>query len=103
MQRVATTAEQQFGRIDTWVNNAAISVYSRGEEIEPAEYDRVMRVNFLSQVNSVQAALPALRRTGGGGVIISAGSVESYRAAPPHASPYTAIKFAVRALYDVFA
>jgi NAD(P)-dependent dehydrogenase (short-subunit alcohol dehydrogenase family) len=99
LQHVAATAEERFGRIDTWVNNAAVSVYGRIEEIEPEEFDRVMRVNFLGQVHGVKAGLPALRRAGGG-VIIGVGSVESYRAVPAHA-PYTASKFAVRALYDV--
>jgi hypothetical protein len=58
----------------------------------------VMRVNFLGQVHGVHAALPALRRAGGG-VVIGAASVEGVRAIPLH-GPYTASKFALRAFYD---
>jgi NAD(P)-dependent dehydrogenase (short-subunit alcohol dehydrogenase family) len=98
VRALADLAEQQFGRIDTWVNGAAISVWGRVEDITDAEFERVMRVNFLGQVHGVHAALPALRRAGGG-VVIGISSVEGVRAMPLH-GPYTASKFAVRALYD---
>jgi hypothetical protein len=55
-------------------------------------------VNFLGHVHGVHAALPALRRAGGG-AIIGISSVEGVRAVPLHA-PYTASKWALRALYD---
>ena len=98
VRALADAAESRFGRIDTWVNNAAVSVWGRVEDITDAEFDRVMRVNFLGQVHGVHAALPALRRAGGG-VVIGVSSVEGVRAVPLH-GPYTASKFAVRALYD---
>jgi short chain dehydrogenase len=68
------------------------------EDITDAEFDRVMRVNFLGQVHGTHAALPALRRAGGG-VIIGISSVEGVRAVPLH-GPYTASKFALRGFYD---
>jgi NAD(P)-dependent dehydrogenase (short-subunit alcohol dehydrogenase family) len=95
---LAATAEERFGRIDTWVNAAAVSVYGRFEEITDEEFDRVMRVNFLGQVHGARAALPALRRAGGG-VLIGISSVEGVRAVPLHA-PYTASKWALRGFYD---
>jgi NAD(P)-dependent dehydrogenase (short-subunit alcohol dehydrogenase family) len=95
---LAGAAEERFGRIDTWVNNAAIGVWGRVEDITGEEFDRVMRVNFLGQVHGVHAALPALRRAGGGG-IIGVSSLEGVRAVPLHA-PYTASKWALRAFYD---
>ena len=91
-------AESAFGGIDTWVNAAAVAVWGRVDDISDAEFERVMRVNFLGQVYGVHAALPALRRAGGG-VVIGIASVEGIRAVPLHA-PYTASKWAVRALYD---
>lgn len=98
VRALAAAAEQRFGRIDTWVNNAAVGVWGRVEEITDEEFDRVMRVNFLGQVHGVRAALPALRRAGGG-VIIGVASVEGVRSVPLHA-PYTASKFALRGFYD---
>jgi NAD(P)-dependent dehydrogenase (short-subunit alcohol dehydrogenase family) len=99
VERLAAHAGEEFGRVDTWVNAAAVSVYGRIEQTPPEDFDRVMRVNYLGQVHGALAAIPALRAAGGG-VLIGVGSVESYRAVPLHA-PYTASKFAVRAFYDV--
>jgi NAD(P)-dependent dehydrogenase (short-subunit alcohol dehydrogenase family) len=98
VRALADAVEQRYGHIDTWINNAAVAVWGRIEDITDNEFDRVMRVNFLGQVHGIHAALPALRRAGGG-VLIGVASVEGVRAVPMHA-PYTASKFAVRALYD---
>ncbi|WP_250002967.1 SDR family oxidoreductase [Actinoplanes sp. M2I2] len=98
VRALAHLAEQTYGRIDTWVNNAAVGVWGRVEDITDEEFERVMRVNFLGQVHGVHAALPALRRAGGG-AIIGVVSVEGVRAVPLQ-GPYTASKFALRAFYD---
>jgi NAD(P)-dependent dehydrogenase (short-subunit alcohol dehydrogenase family) len=98
VRALASAAEQRFGRIDCWVNAAAVTVYGRVEDITDEEFDRVMRVNFLGQVHGVHAVLPALRRAGGG-AIIGVSSVEGIRAVPLHA-PYTASKWALRGFYD---
>jgi len=91
-------AESRWGRIDTWVNVAAVSVYGTVEQIPLEDFRRVMEVNFLGHVSASKAALPALRRAGGG-VLIGVASVEAVRSMPLHA-PYTASKFALRAFYD---
>jgi NAD(P)-dependent dehydrogenase (short-subunit alcohol dehydrogenase family) len=98
VRALADAAEAQYGRIDTWVNNAAVLTAGTVEQTTDEEFDRVMRVNFLGQVHGVHAALPALRRAGGG-VVIGVSSVEGVRAVPLH-GPYTASKWALRALYD---
>jgi NAD(P)-dependent dehydrogenase (short-subunit alcohol dehydrogenase family) len=98
VRALASRAEEHFGRIDTWVNNAAVAIWGRVEDITDDEFARVMRVNFLGQVHGVHAALPALRRAGGG-VIIGVSSMEGIRAVPLHA-PYTASKWALRGFYD---
>jgi NAD(P)-dependent dehydrogenase (short-subunit alcohol dehydrogenase family) len=95
---LARTVEERFGRIDTWVNNAAVAIWGRVEDITDEEFDRVMRVNFLGQVYGVHACLEPMRRAGGG-VIIGIASVEGVRAVPLHA-PYTASKWALRGFYD---
>ncbi len=98
VNELVATAERRFGRVDTLVNAAAISVWGSVEQITSEEFDRVLRVNVLGQVHGVQAVLPALRRAGGG-VIIGISSVEGVRAVPLH-SPYTASKWALRGFYD---
>ncbi|WP_199512035.1 SDR family oxidoreductase [Nucisporomicrobium flavum] len=98
VRSLAELAERQFGRIDTWVNVAAVGIWGRVEDISAAEFERVMRVNFLGHVHGVHAALPALRRAGGG-VIIGVSSGEGKRAVPL-SGPYVASKFALQGLYD---
>ncbi|HET6529767.1 MAG TPA: SDR family oxidoreductase, partial [Actinoplanes sp.] len=98
VRALADAAEQRHGRIDTWVNVAAVGIWGRIEDITDAEFDRVMRVNFLGHVHGVHAAVPALRRAGGGS-IIGVSSVEGVRAVPLQA-PYAASKFALCGFYD---
>ncbi|HEX8070916.1 MAG TPA: SDR family oxidoreductase [Pyrinomonadaceae bacterium] len=92
--RLADEAAAHFGRIDTWVNNAAVSEYGTVEEIEVAEMERIVAVNLLGTLYGVKAALPHLRRAGGG-VIVNVGSVLSDRAVPLQ-STYCATKHAVK-------
>jgi NAD(P)-dependent dehydrogenase (short-subunit alcohol dehydrogenase family) len=92
------TAEERFGRIDTFVTASAVSVYGAVKDISVAEFRRVTEVNYLGHVIAAKAAVPALERAGGG-VYIGVGSVEGYRAFPLHA-PYSSSKFALRGFYD---
>ena len=56
VEGVAQRAVQAFGRIDTWVNVAAVSVYARFEDTSPEEFRRVTEVNYLGQVHGARAA-----------------------------------------------
>jgi NAD(P)-dependent dehydrogenase (short-subunit alcohol dehydrogenase family) len=92
--RLAEEAANRFGRIDTWVNNAAVSEYGTVEEISLAEIERIVGVNLLGTIYGIRAALPHLKRAGGG-AIINVGSVLSDRAVPLQ-STYCATKHAVK-------
>jgi NAD(P)-dependent dehydrogenase (short-subunit alcohol dehydrogenase family) len=94
VERAAATVAKRFGRIDTWVNDAAVSVYATIEELSVEEITRVTTVNYLGVVHGVKAALPHLR-TAGGGTIINVGSALSERAVPTQAA-YSAAKHAVK-------
>ncbi|HEX9918078.1 MAG TPA: SDR family oxidoreductase [Pyrinomonadaceae bacterium] len=92
--RLAEEAARHFGRIDTWVNNAAVSEYGTVEEIGLEEIERIVAVNLLGTIYGIKAALPHLRRAGGG-AIVNVGSVLSDRAVPLQ-STYCATKHAVK-------
>ncbi len=98
VRTLARTAEERFGRIDTWVTVPGVSVYGTVDQITLDEFRRVMEVNFIGHVAAAKAAVPALQRAGAG-VLIGVGSVIGHRAVPLQA-PYTASKFALRAFYD---
>jgi len=93
VERLAQRAVERFGRIDTWVNNAAVSIYATVEQLEPDEMERLVRVNLLGTMFGARAAIPHLRRAGGG-TIINVGSALSDRAIPLQ-SAYVASKHAI--------
>jgi NAD(P)-dependent dehydrogenase (short-subunit alcohol dehydrogenase family) len=99
VQALAQAAVERYGRIDTWVNAAAVHLYGRAEDITVGEFARVIQINLMGQVHGAYAALPELRRSGGG-VLIGVSSVEGIRAVPLQA-PYVASKWALRGFYDV--
>ena len=96
VQQLATRAIEVFGRIDTWVNDAAVSLYATVEETDVDEFQRLAQVNYMGTVHGVKAALPHMRRQGYG-VIVNIGSVESDIALPLQAA-YAATKHAVKGL-----
>ena len=98
VEAVARTAVEAFGRIDTWVNVAAVLVHASFEETEPEEFRRLMEINYLGQVHGALAALPRLREAGGG-ALISVSSVESKVSLTRH-SAYSASKHAVEGVVD---
>ncbi len=98
VEHVADTAVRTFGRIDTWVNVAAVSVYARFEDTTPEEFRRVMEISYLGQVHGALAALPRLRQAGGG-ALIGISSVEGIVSLPLH-SAYSASKHAVEGVLD---
>ncbi|WP_126173066.1 SDR family oxidoreductase [Altericroceibacterium xinjiangense] len=97
VEAVARLAEERFGRVDTWVNDAAVAVYARFWDTKPDEFRRVMDVNYMGQIHGTLAALPLLRRQGGALIAIS--SVESMVSLPLH-SAYAASKHAVEGAMD---
>ena len=92
VERIAERAVARFGRIDTWVNNAAVSVYARVDQLAADEMERVIRVNLLGQMYGSKVAAERMR--GGSGTIVNVGSALSERAVPLQ-SAYVAAKHGV--------
>jgi short-subunit dehydrogenase len=98
VEQVADSAVQAYGRIDTWVNMAAVGGFSRFEETSLEEFRQIIDINLMGQVHGARAALLHLRREGRG-ALIALGSVESTVTIPLH-SHYAATKHAVEGLMD---
>ncbi len=81
VQAIADRAIEQYGRLDTWVHCAAVSLYATFEETKPEEFKRVIDVNLMGQVHGAMAALPYLKREGRG-ALIHISSVEAKRGFP---------------------
>jgi NAD(P)-dependent dehydrogenase (short-subunit alcohol dehydrogenase family) len=93
VQRLAGEAEKRFGGIDIWVNNAGVTLLGRFEDAPAGLWREVVDANSTA-ASTARAALPVLRRRGGG-TLINVGSVNS-RVGAPYASAYVSSKFAVR-------
>jgi NAD(P)-dependent dehydrogenase (short-subunit alcohol dehydrogenase family) len=94
---IADVAIREFGRIDTWVNNAAVSMYGRATEVSIDDLRRQMDVNYWGQVYGSRTAVAYLRRDGG--ALINVGSALSDRAIPLQAG-YCAAKHALKGFTD---
>jgi NAD(P)-dependent dehydrogenase (short-subunit alcohol dehydrogenase family) len=92
--------EHLAGRIDTWVNNAGVSIYGRIEEVPDADSRRLFDTNFWGVVNGSRIAAKIMKETGGG-AIINVGSTLSDRAVPIQGM-YSASKHAVKGFTDAF-
>jgi len=97
MQRVARDVVVQFGRLDTWINNAGVTVYGLIEEVPTEDARRLFETNYWGVVNGSLAALPHLRS--GGGALINLGSALSDTGYPLQGH-YTASKHAVKGFTD---
>src|ERR1700719_486857 len=73
-QRLVKTTEDAFGKVNVLVNNAGALSVSTVENISENDWDWVMATNVKGPFLMSRAALPAMRRAGGGS-IINVGSV----------------------------
>jgi 3alpha(or 20beta)-hydroxysteroid dehydrogenase len=89
------TAVQGYGKLDILVNNAGILLRKSIEEMTVDEWDRIMAVNLKGVFLGTKAAIPAMRRAGGGS-IVNLSSTAGLVASPGGTSAYIATKGGVR-------
>lgn len=90
-----------FGRLDAVVNNAGISANGRLEDLDPADWNRVLAVNLTAPMLFAKHALPHLRASGRGAIV----NVASTRALMSEAGTeaYSASKGGIVALTHALA
>jgi short-subunit dehydrogenase len=97
VRRIAATAEERYGGFDTWVNNAAVSIYGKLLEVAIDDARQLFDIDFWGLVNGSRVAAEHLRRRGG--ALINVGSTVSDRAIPLQGY-YSAAKHAVKGFTD---
>ena len=95
--QVAEEAVREFGRIDTWVNNAGVTIFGEIEKVAVEEARRLFETNYWGVVHGSLAALPHLKAEGG--ALINVGSVLSETGYPLQGH-YSASKHAVKGFTD---
>ena len=97
VKALAARAVDMYGRLDTWVHLAAVSIYATLEDPDPEEFKQIIDVNLTGQAYGVIAALPHLKREGGALICVS--SVEARRSFP-YQSAYAASKHGVEGMLE---
>ena len=76
---LVATAEKNFGPVDVLVNNAGVFgtlALKPLTQISEEEWDKVFRVNARGVFQATKAAIPSMKRAGGGSIInISSGTI----------------------------
>ena len=98
VQMVADRAVEAYGRLDTWVHVAALTMFSPFSEMTPEEFKQIIDVNLTGQVYGMMAALPHLRRERRG-AFIHISSILS-KISVPYQSAYCASKHGLEGVLE---
>jgi short-subunit dehydrogenase len=98
VEAAAVAAENHFGPIDIWINDAMATVFAKAVDTDPAEFRRATEVTYLGTVYGTMAALRRMTARDHG-KIVQVGSALAYRAIPLQGA-YCGSKFAIRGFTD---
>ncbi len=97
-KKIIDAAMAEFGRIDTLVNNAGMTMWAKFEDIQDMSImERIMQVNYMGAVYCTHYALPHLKSTRGR--IIGIASLTGLVGVPTRTG-YAASKHAMRGFFD---
>jgi NAD(P)-dependent dehydrogenase (short-subunit alcohol dehydrogenase family) len=101
INQVVNNAFSNLGKIDVIVNNAGYGLFGAAEELTDEQITHQINTNLLGPIRVTRAALPHLRRQGGGRII----QLSTYggQAAYPGGSLYHASKWGVEGFFDSMA
>jgi len=98
MNAAVTSAVRRYGRLDVLINNAGVIQAMPFEHSQIEDFEESLATHFWGPLFAIRAALPIMRRQGGGR-IVNIASIGG-RIAVPHLSPYCAGKFALVGLSE---
>ncbi len=99
VQGLARRAVEEFGRIDVWVNAAAVWSYGRFEDTPGPVFRQIVDTTLFGQVHAARAVLPQFRSQGYG-VLVNIASLYG-RLASPYVAPYVTSKWGLLGFSEV--
>ena len=69
MERALAATVARFGGLDIVINNAGVGIFADVADMSPAQWSEVIDTNLTGVFNVCHAAIPHLRRRGGGFII----------------------------------
>jgi 3-oxoacyl-[acyl-carrier protein] reductase len=100
-EALVSEAVSELGGLDCLVNNVGMAFQRSFEEVSDADWEEQWQLNVMSYVRAIRAALPAMRKRGGGAIVnvsSSAGKRPS-----PSMPDYSVTKAAVLSLSRLIA
>lgn len=96
IMRMVDLVVEKFGRVDTLVNNAGITIFKAIEEVTLEEWDRLIQIDLRGPFLCTKYVLPYMKKQEAGSII----NISSNHALAtlPHAEIYAAAKGGVNAM-----
>ena len=96
VEELGRRAVERFGRIDVWVNNASVTLFSPFLETPLEDFRRVLDVDVMGYVHGARAALPQMKEQGRG-VFVNVSSIVAV-VPQPYTHAYCMAKAAIKVL-----
>ena len=98
VERAVAATVARFGGLDILINNAGIGIFANVADMTRAQWSDIIDTNLTGVFNACHAAIPYLRRRGGGSIIniSSLASTSPF----PKAAAYCATKAGLNAFSD---
>src|SRR5439155_8367445 len=98
VDHAVAAAVARFGGLDVLINNAGVGIFADVADMTPAQWAEVIETNLTGVFNGCHAAIPHMRRRGGG-FIINISSLAG-KSAFPTAAAYCATKSGLNAFSE---
>jgi short-subunit dehydrogenase len=96
VDRLAAEAVRAFGKIDVWLNDAAVLIFGEFTQIPTEDFRRLLETNLFGFIYGARAAVRRFHKQGYG-TLINMGSVSGI-VGQPYSVPYSVSKGGIRSL-----